>query len=102
MTTPEHIRHRQQVSIGLGLMNLLALMVVIVVQFAVINPQFATTRSGLCALRGDLQARVANTQQFLAHPDDYPQFNDPRTLALIRTQVEGQQRTIDALSVIGC
>lgn len=56
----------------------------------------------LCALRGDLETRVAQTEKFLKHPEDFPQFNDPATVALIQQQVDGQQRTIDALSIVPC
>lgn len=59
-------------------------------------------KHALCALRKDLEGRVQQTQQFLAHPEAFPQFNDPSTLALIKQQAENQQHTIEALSGLHC
>lgn len=62
----------------------------------------AKLRHSLCALRADLQDRVTQTEAFLNHPENFPQFNDPNIIALTQSQVEGQKRTIAALGAIPC
>lgn len=55
-----------------------------------------SNQHALCALRSDLQSRVQQGQQFLDH-----QPKGQYTVA-IRTSIEGQLRTIKALSGISC
>jgi hypothetical protein len=58
-----------------------------------------TTTTALCALRGDLERRVARGQTFLQeHPRGIPGFRP----AFIRSTLDGQARTIVALSVVKC
>lgn len=58
------------------------------------------TRDALCNLRQDLQRRVAQSEDFIAHPEKYPGVKiDPK---VIQAQVEGQKRTVDALEGLGC
>lgn len=80
-----------------------------VYEFAVVNPHVneqidenAQSKVALCALRDDLSNRVAQTQAFLKHPENFPGFNDPKIIALTKQQVEGQKRTVAALSVLRC
>lgn len=57
------------------------------------------TRQALCALRGDLENRVAGAEQFLAeHPNGTPGL----PAKFVRTSKDGQKRTIIALSVLHC
>jgi hypothetical protein len=109
VTTEENIRRRQKETNGLLVVVVVLLIVAGVYQFAVVNPnlhteidQNAQTKVALCALRDDLENRVAQTHQFLRHPEDFPQFSDPKTIELIRQQVEGQEHTVAALSVLSC
>lgn len=109
MTTVENIRRRQKETNGLLVVVVVLLLVAGYYQFAVVNPNLNTeiaqnmqSRVALCALRDDLENRVAQTQHFLRHPEDFPQFSDPKTVELIKQQVEGQQRTVAALSVLSC
>jgi hypothetical protein len=53
----------------------------------------------LCALRGDLERRVASSQQFLVkHPAGIPGI----PVQTIRNGIVNQQRTINALSSLKC
>ena len=57
------------------------------------------TTTALCALRTDLERRVATSEAFLAeHPDGIPGIS-PK---VIRDGIVNQQRTISALSGIDC
>lgn len=61
--------------------------------------QSAKTHRALCTLQRDLQQRVDSGNAFLrAHPHGIPGI----PVATIRTSIEGQQRTITALSGLGC
>lgn len=56
------------------------------------------THDALCGLRGDLKTRIDTTENtFLAHPEDFPAFNDPKVLALTKAQLDGQKRTVKEL-----
>lgn len=63
------------------------------------NGQATSSTAALCALRHDLEARVKSGEQFLrSHPlgaADIP-------AATIKTSVDGQRRTIRALSGLSC
>jgi hypothetical protein len=55
--------------------------------------------AALCALRGDLEARVQSSNDFLLkHPRGIPGI----TAATIRSTIVNEQRTITALSPIRC
>ena len=57
------------------------------------------SQNALCALRGDLEKRVAGTQTYLAeHPEGFPGVS-PATL---RKSLKDQQRTIAALGDLPC
>lgn len=59
----------------------------------------ARTTSGLCALRSDLKHRIASSEEVLAsHPDGLLGVS----AASIRTSIDGQKRTVKALSVVRC
>jgi hypothetical protein len=59
----------------------------------------AKTHDALCTFRRDLQERVDSGNAFLsAHPHGIPGI----PVAVIRTSVTGQQRTIAALNGLGC
>lgn len=60
------------------------------------------TNDALCHFYSDLSRRVAQTEHFLAHPEEFPSFNDPKTLASIAQQLKGQQATLDSLSGLPC
>lgn len=62
--------------------------------FVLINSE--ANRRALCTLRADLQVRVGQAQQFLDHHPNGT-FADG-----IRQSIEGQMRTIKALSGISC
>lgn len=102
MTTPERIRRRQQIGNTLEALTLLVVIAVFGYQLLIVNPQNASTHSALCLFRTDLQDRVEQTQHFIQHPNTAPDFNDPKTIDLIRSQLEGQKRTLDALSDLTC
>lgn len=109
MTTPEERRRRELEMRWLQRFTLVIVLALAVYQLAVVNPrqseaidQNAQSKVALCALRADLKARITQTQKFLMHPQDFPGFNDPKTIELIRQQVEGQRRTVAALSVLSC
>lgn len=71
----------------------LILAVYLVVRLGQIN-------SSLCTLRSDLQDRVARAQDFLDNPNKYPGIKVPPEV--IRQQIEGQQKTVDALNDLHC
>lgn len=57
------------------------------------------TNAALCALRGDLQDRVYSGEQFLAtHPHGIPGV----PVATLRQSIDGQRRTVTALSSLRC
>ena len=57
------------------------------------------TTAALCALRGDLERRVASSRAFLAeHPDGIPGIS----AKVIRDGLRNQESTIRALSGIDC
>lgn len=58
-----------------------------------------STNTALCALRGDLEQRIANAEQFLKdNPDGIPGLS----AEAIQTSIDGQQRTVDALGILQC
>jgi hypothetical protein len=57
------------------------------------------TNDALCALRVDLEARVAASEQFL---EDNPNGIPGLPAAVIRTGITNQQRTIEALGDLEC
>lgn len=60
------------------------------------------TQEALCTFRSDLQDRIIQTQTFLDHPEQFPQFNDPDTIALIQAQLDNQRATVRSLAGLGC
>lgn len=57
------------------------------------------TTAALCALRADLNNRVVQGEQFLEdHPNGFAGF----TPEAMQQQIEGQRRTVAALSVLEC
>jgi hypothetical protein len=57
------------------------------------------TTTVICALRADLQARVDSTEKFLrTHPNGFAGIS----AEALEAQMEGQQRTIAALSTLPC
>ena len=58
-----------------------------------------SNRDALCALRGDLEKRVSNSQKFLSeNPEGIPGIS----ATTIRDGIANQQRTIAALRGISC
>jgi hypothetical protein len=53
----------------------------------------------LCTLRSDLEARVTGARQFLA---DHPQGVAGISALVLKTSIDNQQRTIDALASLEC
>jgi hypothetical protein len=54
----------------------------------------------LCTFDGDLQSRVARSEDFILHPEKYPGVHiDPK---IIVPQVESQKQTLDSLNGLGC
>lgn len=59
----------------------------------------AQTHTAVCALRHDLQDRVKNSEQFLrSHPHGFAGV----TVKVIRAQIMGQEKTIQALHSLDC
>lgn len=57
------------------------------------------THDALCTFRGDLENRVAQSRKYLAEtPNAIPGI----TPAQIRSSLDSQQHTIDALSTLDC
>jgi hypothetical protein len=80
-------------------LNSLALVVIVVVGFVIVTGQNDTVTNALCALRGDLEHRVAQTDKFVAaHPHGIPGI----PVATLRVQADGQRRTIAALGGLNC
>jgi hypothetical protein len=80
-------------------LNSLALVVIVVVGFVIVSGQNDTVTNALCALRGDLEHRVAQTDKFIAeHPHGIPGI----PVATLRVQADGQRRTIAALGGLSC
>jgi hypothetical protein len=53
----------------------------------------------LCALRGDLEKRVATTEDFLSeHPEGIPGI----PAESLRISLDGQKRTIETLNSLSC
>jgi uncharacterized protein HemX len=57
------------------------------------------TATALCTLRRDLEDRVANTREFLR---ENPEGTPGLPAQFIKTSIENQQRTIDALGNLDC
>lgn len=89
-----------------ALNQLRAVTVVLALAVLVVGAYTAYTsdqnHDALCDLRADLDRRVQSSEEFLEHPEQFPAFNDPETLALIRQQVQGQKSTIAALGSLNC
>ncbi len=62
----------------------------------------ARLNRALCAQRNQLVQQVAQSQDFLNHPENFPQFNDPAVLASVAQSVDVEQKVIDALSGLAC
>lgn len=63
------------------------------------NDQASSNTAALCALRHDLEARVKSSTDLLAtHPEGLAGI----PAATIRTTIDGQRRTILALSGLAC
>lgn len=57
------------------------------------------TNDALCTLRGDLEARAAQTRNYLdEHPNGFPGI----PAAALRKNLADQERTIEALSSLNC
>lgn len=66
---------------------------------AKVQHQASINTAALCALRADLKARVDNSKEFLKeHPGGIPGI----PTATIRSQIEGQERTIKVLEIVEC
>lgn len=57
------------------------------------------TNRSLCTFRDDVRQRAANTASFLA---DHPQGIPGVPVATLRSALEGQRRTVKALSGLDC
>jgi hypothetical protein len=80
----------------LGLYALVALLCVVAVVGFLANQQ---ATDSLCALRADLQTRVATSKQFLKeHPNGIPGI----PAKTFRDGIKNQERTIRALSGLSC
>jgi hypothetical protein len=78
----------------------LAIAAVLAVQSCQIREN-GKTRTALCALRGDLEQRVASTTKYLdEHPGPEPFPGIPRKT--LTDSLKNQQRTVDALSGLDC
>jgi hypothetical protein len=63
------------------------------------NHEAGVTRDALCALRGDLERRVASSERFLVeHPVGVPGI----PASTIREGIINQRRTINALAGLSC
>lgn len=85
-----------------GTIAFASLLLVAAIGITYVQHVASQSKTALCAFRTDLSARVAQTHVFLAHPKRYPSFSDPQTVALIRQQVAGQERTIATLGALDC
>lgn len=80
----------------------ICLAVVLIATVGYVAWQGDKTHDSLCALKGDLERRVDQSQRFLDNPEIFPQFNDPKTLALIKQQIDNQRATIASLDELNC
>jgi hypothetical protein len=64
-----------------------------------VNALAARTTDSLCALRSDLERRVETSRQFL---EENPHGIPGITPAYLRTSIENQERTVEALSDLDC
>lgn len=91
---------RRLIWLSIGLYALLA--VVIVVGFLYLrgaSQENATARAGLCALRLDIERRVASSEDFLRqNPHGIPGI----PAALIEKGIRDQKRTLVVLNVVKC
>jgi hypothetical protein len=76
-----------------------AALVVSVVAYARITDVADRTTGSLCALRHDLEDRVANGERFLR---DHPRGIPGIPAGTLRTSVDGQRRTVEALGDLRC
>lgn len=76
-----------------------ALVAVVVVGVGYANYKTNQITDSLCTLRGDLQRRVEQGQEFLKENPEGIEGIPPETL---QQSIEGQQRTITALSTLDC
>lgn len=89
----------------MGAANIIALLVFIYIVFSIqtqgskLDRTTRDTHRALCALRGDLERRVADSRAFLRdHPDGIPGV----TAREIQVGISNQERTITALRFIKC
>lgn len=79
---------------------LLTLLVVLsLIQIKQTRDYSAETQDALCALRLDLERRVEASREFL---DDHPDGFLGYSASAIRVSLEGQERTVAALSDLSC
>lgn len=82
----------------LGVATVSLYLVVVVAVFLVYRDANHTTVA-LCALRADVEQRIASSQDFLKeHPNGVPGFN----AAAINASLVNSQRTVKALSGLDC
>lgn len=64
-----------------------------------IRQQAAMTAGALCSLRSDLEQRVRSTEDFLR---DHPRGIPGIPVATLKTSLDGQRRTVNALGSLDC
>jgi len=90
---------------GLSLLKRVTAVLVVVVVGAsiagwlIVSDQATETNQALCSLRADLQTRVETSQGFLR---DNPDGVVGIPAATLQQSIDGQKRTIQALSTLNC
>ena len=102
MTTPDALKRRQQATNRLLTVILVLFALTAGYQFFVVNPTTSSNRKALCAFRANTAQHITQEQAFLAHPEQFPQFDDPKVIAMTQAQLRGDEQTVDAFGDLNC
>jgi len=80
---------------------LLALVVTVIRQQTIIDDNSKAT-DVLCAQGHNLNAQIKRTQDFLAHPEDFPAFNTPELRKLTQAQLAEDMAEAETYDDLDC
>lgn len=55
-----------------------------------------------CSAKIALEESIDGSEEFLEHPEKFPQFNEPAVIKLTKAKVESEQARLDALADADC
>lgn len=84
----------------LSLCAVLALSTGIVGYVAITASQEVHTAA--CNLKNGYEEGIASNEDFLEHPEKYPQFNEPAVLKLTKTRIVAEESRLSDLDEVSC